>query len=122
MYENLNNFTKGQDPKAAMQIGRRTEIIKWFNDLCDLEIAPSNYKIDDNLNITVEENLNLSYTNITELPDNLTVEGDLDIGHTNIIELPNHLIVYDDLYMYDAKITELPKDLTVKGKIVGFKK
>ena len=57
IYENLNKFTRGQDPKAAMNIGKRAEIVKWFDNL---EIEPDKYKIDDKLNITVKTSLWLS--------------------------------------------------------------
>ena len=139
IYENLNKFTRGQDPKAAMSVGNKAKIIKWFSDL---EIKSDKYEIDDKLNITVKEDLNLSSSYITELPDNLTINGNLDLSYskvlklsdnlkvdgwldlsyTNITELPNNLIVNDYLFLYDTNITELPKNLDVKTKIYGFKK
>jgi len=63
VYESLNKFTRGQDPKVAMNIGKKSEIVNWLNDL---EIEPRYYEIDDKLNITVKGNLDLSYTNITK--------------------------------------------------------
>ena len=130
------NFTRGQDPKAAMNIGKKAEIIKW---LTDLRIKTNNYEIDDHLNIYIKNHLFLGYTNtelpdnltvdgdlflnfakITKLPDNLTVGGSLDIRHTNITKLPDNLKINGNLWLQDTKIVELPKDLVVIGKIYGF--
>ena len=65
--------------------------------------------------VTVVGNLYLSYTNITELPDNLTVGGYLDLRNTNITELPDNLTVGGYLYLSNTNITELPDNLTVGG-------
>ncbi|MFA5153664.1 MAG: hypothetical protein WC554_13980, partial [Clostridia bacterium] len=91
----LNQFTQGLNPKAAMSIGQVSQIIKWFSDL---GIERSRYSIDDKLNITVNGWLNLRNTNITRLPDNLTVNGNLDLSNTNITSLPDNLTIKGDLY------------------------
>ena len=66
------NFQRGLDPKAAMGIGTRAQIKKWFDDL---NINTDNYVINPDLSIEYKENLDLSGTQITSLPDNLRVEG-----------------------------------------------
>ena len=66
-------------------------------------------------NLTVGGGLYLSNTNITELPDNLTVGGGLDLSNTNITELPDNLTVGGYLYLSYTNITELPDNLTVGG-------
>jgi len=136
---NCNKFTRGQDPKTTMNIGKKAEIIKW---LTELGVDPRYYEIDDKLNVTVTGNLYLNYTKITEIPDNLTVGGNLELSYTNISQLPDNLTVGENLILWGIKITklpdnltiggdldlnhtsitELPKDLVVKGKIYGFEK
>jgi predicted nucleic acid binding AN1-type Zn finger protein len=66
-------------------------------------------------NLTVGGSLDLRGTNITELPDNLTVGGSLDLRGTNITELPDNLTVGGYLYLSGTNITELPDNLTVGG-------
>ena len=58
-------------------------------------------------------NLDLSSTQITELPSGLTVGGWLDLRHTQITELPSGLTVGGWLDLSSTQITELPSDLTV---------
>ena len=70
---------------------------------------------EENGEITVGGNLDLSYTGITELPNNLTVGGWLDLSNTRITELPNNLTVGDWLDLRYTNITELPNNLTVGG-------
>ena len=112
----LNQFTRGLDPKVAMSIGQVSQIHKWFSDL---GIERSKYSIDDKLNITVEGSLNLSNTKITSLPDNLrTVNGSLDLSYTNITSLPNNLRTVNGwLDLSYTKITNLPDNLTVNGNL-----
>ena len=64
----------------------------------------------ENGKVTVGESLDLSNTNITELPDNLTVGGWLDLSNTNITELPDNLIVNDSVYGVNGdKIANIKK-------------
>ena len=60
-------------------------------------------------------NLDLSDTEITELPNRLSVSGSLDLSGTKITKLPEELTVGGCLYLSDTLITELPKGLTVGG-------
>ena len=60
-------------------------------------------------------NLNLSYTQITSLPDNLTVGGWLDLRGTKITSLPDNLTVGSWLDLSNTQITSLPDNLTVGG-------
>lgn len=57
--------------------------------------------------------LDLSYTQITSLPEGLTVGGGLDLEGTPITALPGGLIVGGHLDLSDTKITSLPEGLTV---------
>ena len=61
--------------------------------------------------------LDLSYTGITELPDNLTVGGDLYLSGTGVTELPDNLTVGGGLYLSGTGITALPDNLTVGGNL-----
>ena len=132
VYESIS-FERGKDPKSVMGIGKRAQIQQWFETW-----APNvKYMIDDNLNIYVRRYLDLSGTQITELPDNLRVGrwlslrgtpitelpdnfrvgGSLDLSETQITELPDNLSVGGSLDLSETSITKLPKSLKVKGEI-----
>ena len=63
------------------------------------------------------KSLNLSYTKITELPENLRVGGDLILSYTKITRLPENLSVGGGLDLYGRPITELPENLSVGGDL-----
>ena len=65
-------------------------------------------------------NLNLSHTDVTQLPDNLTIHGNLDLSYTKITELPNNLTVNGNLSLFCSPITKLPDNLTVNGNLSLF--
>ena len=65
-------------------------------------------------------NLCLSYTDVTQLPDNLTIHGNLDLSYTNITKLPDNLTVNGNLYLFCSLITKLPDNLTVNGNLYLF--
>jgi hypothetical protein len=54
----------------------------------------------------------------SSLPDRLTVEGDLDLRETNITELPQHLIVRGNLDLRGTPIKALPTCLVVGGDLL----
>ena len=56
--------------------------------------------------ITVFGSLDLSFTNITSLPENLTVGGSLDLSGTNITSLPESLTVGGDLFFDNTDISQ----------------
>lgn len=64
-------------------------------------------------NPTILKNVDLSFTNIKELPDNLVVSGDLDLSGTKIESLPKNLVVGKTLFLNDTKIESLPENLVV---------
>ena len=49
-----------------------------------------------------------------------TVGGYLDLTDTNITELPDNLTVGGDLYLQGTGVTKLPDNLKVGGDIYGF--
>ena len=114
MRARIVNFTRRLDPKAAMGTGARVQIKQWFDDL---NINPNNYIINPDLSVEYKENLNLSNTPITSLPNNLSVEGGLDLRNTLITRLPDNLSVGGYLDLSNTPITSLPKSLKVKGTI-----
>ena len=63
-----------------------------------------------------KDDLNISNTPITSLPDNLTVDGSLYLYNTPITSLPINLTVGGDLNLSNTKITSLPNNLRVGGK------
>ena len=107
------NFERGQDPKYTIGIGNKALIFKWFE-----EWAPdAEYVINPDLSIDVEGLLDVSYTQITSLPNNLRIYGSLWIESTKITSLPDNLSVEQNLDIRDTKITSLPDSLKVKGTI-----
>ena len=64
--------------------------------------------------IEILKQLNVSYTLEN---DKLTINDDLDLSHTQIKELPKGLTVDGTLYLCNTQIKELPDDLTVGGSL-----
>ncbi|CAH7422310.1 hypothetical protein VCHA53O466_50405 [Vibrio chagasii] len=58
-----------------------------------LEERRCDFTVDDNGDIKISDELDLSFTSIMSLPDNLTVNGWLDLSHTPISSLPDNLTV-----------------------------
>jgi hypothetical protein len=110
--ENLNEFERGDNSLKNLGIGKTVMIEKWFNDF---GISKNRYKIDDKFNIWHRGDLDLSWCEIKNLPDNLTVDGNLNLKNCpDIYVLPNNLHVYGDLYLCGTSITSLPDDLFVR--------
>ena len=65
--------------------------------------------------LTVDGNLDISYTGLRELPEGLMVGGWLDAMGSKIKELPEGLIVGGLLDVRDSEIRKLPDNLTVGG-------
>ena len=130
-------FNLDSDPIADLGIGQRFLIKKFFDKY---GISPNEYTIDNNLNIFFKENLNLSDTNITSLPDNLKVGGSLHLygctsltslpdnlkvngtldleGCTSLTSLPDNLSVNEDLNLWGCtNLTSLPKNLSVEWNL-----
>lgn len=85
-------------------------IFKFLNTKKGYNI-PLKYKLLNNLPLTDEEltvkgDLDLSFTNITNLPDNLTINGTLDLTNTKISKLPKNLRTYT-LLMDNTNIEEI---------------
>ena len=64
------------------------------------------------------DDLYLSDTKITQLPDNLKVRGTLHISNTPITTLPNNLTVGIDLYADRTKIASIPNNLKIGENIL----
>ena len=109
----IQGFKRGGDPYDKLGIGPKSIIDNWFKKW----VLNNDYEIDDDLNITVNGSLWLSYFMITSLPDNLTVGGALDLYKSNITMLLDNLTVGEWLNLEGSKITKLPDSLKVKGKI-----
>jgi hypothetical protein len=82
------------------------------------------FKLENNIPLTKEElnvkgNLDLSDSQITQLPEGLKVGGDLYLNRTNIKSLPEGLKVGGNLSFLKCKnLTLLPKGLDVGGWLV----
>ena len=71
--------------------------------------------------VTVGGWLDLSDTNITELPDNLTVGGSLYLSNTNITKLPDNLMVDVNVYGFNGdRITSIKKVLKGYNKELKY--
>ena len=85
--------------------------------------VPVRWKLINNQPLTKEElivddDLDLSYTSITSLPEELKVGGSLLLsGCKNITSLPEGLKVGGDLFLSSLKITSLPEGLKVVGNL-----
>lgn len=62
-------------------------------------------------------NIELSGSEITQLPDNLTVNGELILRNTDIKDLPNNLTVGDYLELWNTRIESIPDNLIVGGSL-----
>ena len=73
-------------------------------------------ELPDNLRV-VGGYLDLYKSKIKKLPDNLIVIGFLDLTYTAIEELPDNLRVGGDLYIDNTAIKDISKSAIIKGKI-----
>ena len=85
--------------------------------------VPFRWKLINNEPLTKEElivddYLDLSYTNITSLPEGFEVKGFLDLESTSITSLPEGLKVGGFLNLrFCTELTSLPKGLEVVGEL-----
>jgi len=110
----FEKFSEDGDPITDMGIGPKYRIKQWFDSV---GVKPSEYTIDNDMNITVKGSLMLQGTQITELPDNLSVGGTLYLRDTPISKLPDNLSIGGDLDLRGTPITELPDNLKVEGSL-----
>ena len=97
---NFFKFIKDYNPKYKIPL--------------ELKILNNNLGPITDEDLKVENNLNLSNTPITTLPDNLKVEGSLNLNNTLITTLPDNLKVKWDLNLSNTPITTLPDNLKVE--------
>jgi hypothetical protein len=64
-------------------------------------------KIPDNLN-NFSETLDVSYSNVTELPENLMLRSTLNIEYTNIKKLPKTIYIAESLLASNSALEEFP--------------
>lgn len=67
---------------------------------------------DEELN--VEDYLDLSFSEITSLPDGLKVRDDLDLFSSNLTSFPDNLKVGGDIFSNYSKISSIPNNLQVE--------
>ena len=130
--ENIFTFLKTRErkeiPQEWINFKKKDKLIK------ELENHPNG------IQYRYEGNLNLSYSNITKLPNDLYVSGELDlrgckqleklpnnlyvkysldiIGCDQLTELPDKLHVGNHLDLRNLQITNLPNELYVGGLLV----
>ena len=67
------------------------------------------------------ENLDVSNTEITELPSGLNVKGSLDISNTKIAKLPSDLTVKGFLYARNTPLSKSHTKEQIKQMVSGVK-
>ena len=93
---------------------------------CNSDYLPDNLVVDGNLNcsitstrlpkgLKVTELLDVSETDITEIPDDCEFKS-LNVSHTKITKLRDNLCL-DELGICETGLTTLPKGLKVKGEL-----
>jgi hypothetical protein len=96
----IMDFLKSEEDKLSL---------KWIL-LHDIESIPEKYFHKGALELYGEL--------ITKLPKNLEVTEQLDLSYSTVTELPEKLIVGDDLLLYDCKdLKSLPDNLYVGGAL-----
>jgi hypothetical protein len=96
----IMDFLKSEEDKLSL---------KWIL-LHDIESMPEKYFHKGALELYGEL--------ITKLPKNLEVTEQLDLSYSTVTELPEKLIVGDDLLLYDCKdLKSLPDNLYVGGAL-----
>ena len=80
--------------------------------------APNVDELISNINY-IDGYLDLSRSNVKEIPKDLTVDGYLSLSNTKIQNLPKGLTVNGDLDLLNCKnIKSFPSDLTVNGNLI----
>ena len=112
------NFTRPQRPESSMQLGKIFKIHKFF------ELVKSEkygYDIDDDLHVNFKGTLSLKGIKMSDdnfkgirIPDNLTVNGDLNLTFSEYVLLPKNLTVKGTLAIAFSDIDSLPSGLTAK--------
>ena len=97
--ENIFTFLKTRErkeiPQEWINFKKKDKLIK------ELEDHPNG------IQYRYEGNLNLSYSNITKLPNDLYVSGELDLrGCKQLEKLPNNLYVGIDLYIGNTPLAD----------------
>ena len=96
----IMDFLKSEEDKLSL---------KWIL-LHDIESMPEKYFHKGALELPGEL--------ITKLPKILEVTEQLDLSYSTVTELPEKLIVGDDLYLYDCRdLKSLPDNLYVGGAL-----
>ena len=95
-------FHNIQDNQPNVKISLATKL------LCDMKINEDDLYVDDNLDV--------SDSDLSVLPDNLFVSRNLNISYTNIIILPKNLYVGGSVNLINSKVTILPDDLRLAYK------
>jgi hypothetical protein len=66
-----------------------------------------------------QTDLDLTDSQIEELPSRLTIQGNLIIGNAPIKELPSDLIVTGDIDLSQSTIKKIPREAYIGGNIIG---
>jgi hypothetical protein len=114
VYENLNEFVRGTDPKQSLNLGYEGKIRFFFRQY---NIPDEDYEVKENGDIIFNTDLNMRNNNIVELPNNLMIKGNLDISDNPIKVLPNNLSIKGLLDLCNTLIIELPNDLMIRGTL-----
>jgi hypothetical protein len=116
-------FTRGVNPKTAMDIGQTREIRRWL----EVFLLDDRAVIDGNA-VTVDGGITFSsYGPNPDAPadlpttfpmESLTVKGSFYLDRSKFTELPKSLIVKGPLDLSDTSISALPTILKVSGNLL----
>jgi len=114
--ESISQFVRGGDPKRSLEIGAVAQIHQLFNSL---SIKKPRYQIDENLKITVFDDLWITRSdNVEYLPDNLRIEATAFFSNSRLKEFPKNLWIDGNLFIRDCEnIQEIPAGIHIGWSI-----
>ena len=113
VHESLLEFEKGQDPKAAIGIGRNAKIKKWFDEYNERKASwedPAVYKINPDGSVDIKGDFR--FHGDREIPEFIkfnTIHGNFTMQYNDYLEnldfLPDHIKGNLDFYANSIRLT-----------------
>jgi hypothetical protein len=90
--------------------------------LRDVDITGFERKIITNIKLVssmvINDDLDLSFSNITEVPDNITINGDLSLYNSKIKKIGKNLVVKGNCHLSHTPIEELPDNVNIGSSLI----
>jgi acetyltransferase-like isoleucine patch superfamily enzyme len=67
--------------------------------------------------MVINDDLDLSFSDITEVPDNITINGNLDLYNSKIRKIGKNLVVKGNCDLSQLPIEELPDNVSIGGSL-----